>query len=175
MKYLVRFFVIILITICTTTSKSENLSIVFIDMDKVMNETVAGKSIVEQLEKIHKINIAEFKKIEDKLKSEETIILSKKNILSNDEYIKEINLLKKKINDYKEKRKQKIDLVAKKKSEVTLKLLKELNPILADYSKKNNISIIMRKKDLVIAKSHLDITNEIIDLVNSKVKKIKLN
>ena len=81
----------------------------------------------------------------------------------------------KKINDYKEKRKQKIDLVTKKKSEGTLKLLNELNPILADYSKKNNISIIMRKKDLVIARSDLDITIEIIDLVNTKVKKIKLN
>ena len=62
MKYLVRFFVIILITIYTTTSKSENLLVVYIDMDKVMNETVAGKSIVDQLEKIHNTNIAEFKK-----------------------------------------------------------------------------------------------------------------
>ena len=175
MKYLVRFFVIILITIYTTTSKSENLLVVYIDMDKVMNETIAGKSIVEQLEKIHNTNIAEFKKIEDKLKNEETTILSKKNILSNDEYIKEINLLKSKINNYKEKRKKKIDSVAKKKSEGTLKILKLLNPILADYSTKNNISIIMRKKDLVIARSDLDITIEIIDLVNSKVKKIKLN
>ena len=43
------------------------------------------------------------------------------------------------------------------------------------YSKENNISIIMRKKDLVIARSDLDITIQIIDLVNSKVKKIKLN
>ena len=164
-----------MITIYTTTSKSENLSVAFIDMDKVMNETIAGKSIVEQLEKIHNTNIAEFKKIEDKLKNEETAILSKKNILSNEEYIKEINLLKKKINDYNEKRKQKIDLAAKKKSEGTLKILKLLNPILADYSTKNNISIIMRKKDLVIARSDLDITIQIIDLVNSKVKKIKLN
>ena len=175
MKYLVRFFVIILITIYTTTAKSENLLVVYIDMDKVMNETIAGKSIVEQLEKIHNTNIAEFKKIEDKLKNEETAILSKKNILSNEEYIKEVNSLKKKINDYKEKRKKIIDSVAKRKSEATINLLKELNPILADYSKKNNISIIMCKKDLVIAKSNLDITIEIIDLVNSKVKEIKLN
>jgi len=53
--------------------------------------------------------------------------------------------------------------------------LKELNPILADFSKKNNISIILRKKDLIIARSDLEITNQIIELVNSKVKKIKLN
>ena len=175
MKYLVKFFVIILITFCTTTLKSENLLVVYIDMDKVMNETVAGKSIVDQLEKIHNINIAEFKKAEDDLKSEEALILSKKNILSNEEYVKEVNSLKKKINDYKEKRKKTIDSVAKKKSEATISLLKQLNPILADYSKKNNISIIMRKKDLIIARSDLDITLQIIDLVNSKVKKIKLN
>ena len=56
-----------------------------------------------------------------------------------------------------------------------MNLLKQLNPILAEYSKNNNISIIMRKKDLVIARSDLDITIQIIELVNSKVKKIKLN
>ena len=32
-----------------------------------MNKTNAGKSISQELEKIHKANIAEFKKIEDKL------------------------------------------------------------------------------------------------------------
>ena len=63
----------------------------------------------------------------------------------------------------------------KKKIDGTKKLLKEINPILADYSNKKNISVILRKKDIVIAKTDLDITNEIIELVNSKVKKINLN
>ena len=63
----------------------------------------------------------------------------------------------------------------KKKIDGTKKLLKEINPILADFSKKKDISVIMRKKDIVIAKTDLDITNEIIQLVNSKVKKINLN
>ena len=175
MKYLVRFFVIILITICTTISKSENLLVVYINMNKVMNETIAGKSIVEQLDKIHQKNISEFDKIESKLKTEESTILAKKNILSDEDYIKEINTLKNKIKNYNEERKIKIDSVTKKKAKGTSELLKQINPILADYSKKNNIAIILRKKDLVIARSNLDITNEIIDLVNSKVKKIKLN
>ncbi len=50
-----------------------------------------------------------------------------------------------------------------------------ITPILENYSKSNDISIILRKKDIVIAKTNLDITNEIIELVNSKVKKINLN
>ena len=60
MKYLVKFFVIILITFCFNTLKAENISIVYINMDKVMNETSAGKSLKDQLEKIHKENISEF-------------------------------------------------------------------------------------------------------------------
>ena len=175
MKYLVRIFVIIFLSIYSTTARSQTISIVYIDIDKVMNQTIAGKSIKEQLEKIHKANISEFNETENKLKAEETDLLSKKNILSNEEYNKEVNLLKKKINNYKEQRKKKIDYVNKKKADATALLLKELNPILAEYSKQNNISIILRKRDLIIARSDLEITEKIIDLVNSKVKKIKLN
>ena len=61
MKYLERFFVIILITICSI-SKAENLSIVYLDMDKAMNQSIVGKSLNSQLDKIHKTNLEEFKK-----------------------------------------------------------------------------------------------------------------
>ena len=65
MKYLVRFFVIILITFYSITlAKADSFSLVYINMDKVMNETIAGKYLIKQLEKIHKKNIEEFKKIE---------------------------------------------------------------------------------------------------------------
>ena len=176
MKYLVRFFVIISITFCTTITKAdENFTIVYINMEKVFNESLAGKSLIKQLEDIHKNNINGFKKTEKVLKSEEELILSQKNILSEDEYNKKVFLLKKKINEYKDNRKKIINSVSKKKVEGTAKLMKEIEPILTDFSKKNSISIILKKKDIVIAKTELDITNEIIKLVDSKVKEIVLN
>ena len=176
MKYLVKFFVIILITICTNLSiAEENKSIVYINMEKVMNESTAGKSLITQLEKIHKGNLKEFKKIEQEIKDEEKLILNQKNILSKDEYNKKISLFRKKFDSYKKNRQEKIESVSKKKVEATKKLLSELNPLLADYSKNNGISIILRKKDIVIAKTSLDISDEIIELLNSKIKKIKLN
>ena len=175
MKHLVSFFVIILITFSFNNAKSEDLLVAYINMEKVMNETIAGKSLIQQLEKIHNKNIAEFNKTEENLKKQESSILSQKNILSEEEYKIKVNMLKDKISLYNKKRKEKIDSVAKKKIEATASLLKEINPILADYSKKKGISIIFRKKDIVLAKSNLEITAEIIELVNSKVKKIKLN
>ena len=101
-----------------------------------MNETIAGKYLVEQLEEIHKSNIKEFKKIEENLKKEETSILSQKNIISTDEYNKKVDELKNKISNYKKNRQKKIDSISKKKIDATSKLLKEITPILADYSKK---------------------------------------
>ena len=176
MKYPVKFFVIILITFCfSIVSANESTSIVYIDMDKVMNKSLAGKSLKEQLEKIHQLNIVEFKKAEDSIKSEENKIMSQKNILSDDEFNKKMNSLKEKINNYKKNRKEKIDSVAKMKVEATNKFFEKLNPILTDYSKKNNISIILRRKDIVIAKTDLDITDKIISLIDTNIKKIDLN
>ena len=58
---------------------------------------------------------------------------------------------------------------------VSDKILKEINPILTDFSKKRDISVIMRKKDIVIAKTDLDITNEILKIVDKKINKLKVN
>ena len=53
MKYHVRFFVIILITCCITIANANEFSsIVYINMDKVMKKSAAGKSLIEQLEKM---------------------------------------------------------------------------------------------------------------------------
>ena len=56
MKYTVKFFVIILITICSI-SKAENLSIVYLDMEKELNQSIAGKYLKSQLDKKHKANL----------------------------------------------------------------------------------------------------------------------
>ena len=116
MKHLVSFFVIILITFCFNNVKSEELLVAYINMEKVMNETIAGKSLIQQLEKIHNKNIAEFNKTEENLKKQESSILSQKNILSEEEYKINVSMLKDKISVYNKKRKEKIDSVAKKKN-----------------------------------------------------------
>ena len=53
-------------------------------------------------------------------------------------------------------------------------LLKLINPILLKYSDEKEISIILQKKDLVVAKTELDITKDIIKIVNVQVKELKI-
>lgn len=174
MKYFLRFFFIIFIIFYSSSSYSENL-IVFLDMDKIMLQSKSGKSITIQLEKLHKNNITIFKQKEEELKNKETSIVSQKNVLSNEEFEKKINLLRKEANEYRIKRRDLINSLTKKRVDAQNKLIKTINPILADYSKKNSISMIIQKKNIIIGKSELEITDSILEILDKSLKTIDLN
>ncbi len=174
MKYFLRFFFIIFIIFYSSSSYSENL-IVFLDMDKIMLQSKSGKSITIQLEKLHKNNITTFKQKEEELKNKETSIVSQKNVLSNEEFEKKINLLRKEANEYRIKRRDLINSLTKKRVDAQNKLIKTINPILADYSKKNSISMIIQKKNIIIGKSELEITDDILEILDKSLKTIDLN
>ena len=53
-------------------------------------------------------------------------------------------------------------------------ILNAINELLTDYSSKNNISLIVDKKNIIIGKTELDVTNIILDLLNKKIKKVDL-
>ena len=171
-KYL-RYFLIIIPMLYQNMAQSNN-NIYFIDIDFVMNNSLAGKSIIKELDEINKSSQNKFKKIEKNLLDEEKKIISKKNILSKQEYLKEAELFKKKVEDYKLSRNKKINDISVMKNNSQKKLTKILTPILAEYAKKNSISYIIPKQNIIIGKSELDLTKAIIEILNSKIKKINL-
>ena len=174
MKYFLRFFFAIFIIFYASNSYSESL-IVFLDMNKIMLQSKAGKSITVELEKLHKKNITTFKQKEEELKKKETSIVSQKNVLSNEEFEKKINTLREEANEYRIKRRDLINSLTEKRVEAQNKLIKTLNPILADYSKKNSISMIIQKKNIIIGKTELEITDEILEILDKSLKTIDLN
>ena len=140
-----------------------------------MLKSKAGKSITVELEKLHKNNITTFKQKEKELKNKETSIVSQKNVLSNEEFEKKINSLRKEANEYRIQRRDLINSLTEKRVEAQNKLIKTLNPILADYSKKNSISMIIQKKNIIIGKSELEITDDILEILDKSLKTIDLN
>jgi len=173
MKRFFKFF-FVFILFFNTNVYSESL-IAFIDMNKLMNESNAGKSISQQLEKKHKKNIDFFKKKEKELKSKESSIISQKNVLSKEDFEDKILKLRNEASSYRTKRTELIDSLTKNRVEATNKLINTIHPILLDYSSKNSISIVMQKKNIIIGKNELDITKDILTILNKKIKKIDLN
>ena len=148
--------------------------IVYIDVDFIMSNSKVGKYVSKKIEEGHKKNISSFKKIEDDLKKEEAKIVKKRSVLSSEDFQKEITKLREKANDYRILRKEKIDKITKQRLSATAKIIKELRPILAEYSDKNSISIIVEKKNIIIGKSELDVTKDILILLDEQIKKISL-
>ena len=155
-------------------SLSHEKSIVYIDLNKIMNNSIAGKSITSQLESNHKENISKFKNIEEELKKEETEIISQKNVITKEEFEKKIIDLRDKANKFRKERNENINRLNNQRLEVTSKMITLVRPILSEFSDKNSISLIIDKKNIIIGKTLLDITDDILKIVDEKIKKISL-
>ena len=125
-----------------------NNDIYYVDMDYLMNNSLAGKSIIKKLDKKTKFNKKKFEETEENLKKEETSIISKKNVLSKKDYLKEVELFKKKVEDYKKSRNKTINQISRIKNDAQSTLVKTLTPILTDYAKNNSISYIIPKNNI---------------------------
>jgi len=148
--------------------------IAFIDMDKVISASKSGSSILKQLSDLKKKNLKFLKDEEKKFKEKEIKLISQKNIISETDFKNKVNELKSEIKNYNQNRNKILADFNKLKIDNTNNLLKLINPILAKFSNDKEIAIILQKKDLVVAKSELDITDEVIKIVNSEVKEFKI-
>ena len=156
-------------------SLSHEKSIVYIDLNKIMNNSIAGKSITSQLENNHKKNISKFKNIEEELKKDEAQIISQKNVITKEEFEKKIIDLRDKANKFRKERNANINNLNNQRLEATSKMITLVRPILSEFSDQNSISLIIDKKNIIIGKTLLDITDDILKIVDEKIGKIQLD
>ena len=164
-KFIFVFFLYFFFNINTANS---NTSTVFIDIDFILNNSILGKQILLDLEKLNKKNIDNIREKENTLKIKRDKINSQKNILSKEQIEKEIVLLNEDfkkynieknnlLNDFKNQKKQKLD-----------NFLKKINPLIHEYMKKNSIDIILDQRQIFIGNVNKDITEKILKIVNQK-------
>ena len=143
-KILFSFLIILYFTINTNLAKAEK--IVYIDMDKIMQISKAGKAAISKINDQKKKDVSKFQKIEKDLKSKEEDLITKKNVISAEEFNKKLNDLTKEINNYRTLRQEAIDLSTKSRLNASADFAEKIKPILADYAAENNIDMIIKKK-----------------------------
>ena len=170
-KYIKVIFFALITLFLSTQSKAE-IKIVFIEMDTVIRESLVGKSLAKQLDKIDVKNKKYFKEYRKKLALEKDKIKAQKNILSKEEYEKKVVTLNEDFEKFKIDGNKKINLLKLKRENAMKKILDELNILLSEYSEKNDLAFIIDQKNIIIGKTDLNITNEILKLLDLKLKKI---
>jgi outer membrane protein len=164
----------ILVIFFFTNQVFSEQKIAFIDMDKVISTSKSGSSILKQLTDLNNKNLKFLKVEEKKFQEKEAKLISQKNIISETDFKNKVNELKSEIKNYNKNRNKMLADFNKLKIDNTNSLLKLINPILLKFSNDKEIAIILQKKDLVVAKTQLDITDEVIKIVNSEVKEFKI-
>tara|TARA_X000000950_G_scaffold285092_1_gene389912 strand:+ start:1551 stop:2069 length:519 start_codon:yes stop_codon:yes gene_type:complete len=165
----------ILLLILTISPGYSNEKIVYLDVEKIMQESKAGKSLVSQFKKKREVSISNFKKREKEIIDKEKKLISQKNILSKEEFEKKLRELRTDISNYQKERSKKSNEITQSRIKASSNLINRLSPILEEYSKKNSIRIIVQKKHIVMGKKEDDITKDIMEIVNQKIKSIKID
>ena len=142
----------------------------FADIDLIIQNSEIGKKTLSKIEKINKSNIEKITNFQKQLKDRENEIKIKKNIISEEEFKKEVENLKNQLAEFNKKK----DLMVKefsdlKKNELEA-LFDKINPIIQNYMKENSIEILMNSKNIFIGNIKSDLTQVLINEINSKVE-----
>ena len=78
------------------------------------------------------------------------------------------------VKDYQVNRKKLNKKLLENKKKYTSEILKLLNPLLTNYVEKNDILIVLEKKNILIGIKSLDITSNLLELINNETKKRNL-
>ena len=147
----------------------------FLDFKLILDQSEAGKKANKLLKSQLNQGIKKLKERENQLQKEEKEIIQQKKILSAEEYKKKITALRTKVTKLQKDRNSILDSIAKKRNKARKQVLESLNPIVKNYMVEKKIKIVLDKKSILLGDENLDITKDIMSLLNQKLKSINLN
>jgi len=142
--------------------------VVFIDIDFLIESSIFGKKISQDLNKNYNNDKKKINSIEKKLIEQENEIKKVQNIISKEELNVKILKLREDIKIFDTKKKNTAKKFNDAKSAKVKDFFDKINPLISDYMEKKSIDIIIEKKNIFIGKNTHDITNEILEIINSK-------
>ena len=165
-----KILIFILLNILTFNSKAE---IVYIDISFILNSSDVGKNLNNYIETIKNQNSIKYEKIENDLVNKEKSLIAQQNILDKEQFQKKLKKLTSEVQKYRSDKKVSLDELNNIKINKTKEILSALNPIITKYADENSISIVIPKKNIVVGRKNLDITNQIIKLLNNNITKLE--
>ena len=169
MKFFFKYFLILLVSLLIfQISKAEQI-LKYANIDQVIKETKVGSNMISKINEIDKANIKKLNTYEEELKSIENEIKLKKNIISDQEFEKEVNNLKKKVADFNNEK----NLMVKNFNEIKKKELQiffdMINPIVQNYMNEQSIDILFNSNHIFMGNKNSDLTKQLIDEINKRL------
>lgn len=173
-----KLFITKLLILFTILFAQSNLSAevpYYIDFKLILNQSIAGKKAQDFLKNKLEKGLKKFSDQEKNLLNEEKKIIEQKKLIKPEEYKQKVDALRSKVINLQKERNTLIKSVSNKRSKARNELLKNLNPVISEYMQEKKIRMVVDKKSILLADKNLDITNEIMELLNKRLKSINLD
>jgi Skp family chaperone for outer membrane proteins len=168
-------FVFTIVTSFSFVSKSfAETKIAVVDVQRLLGDSNAAKSIQEQLIDQKKLFDKDLDKVKSKLENLEKDIISRKDSLSEEQLLKEKQKFEAELLEANKKVQKRGNELEQAASVATLKLRAAIVKIVAEISDAENYTMVVTKQNVILAEKELDITEKVMDKLNKSVKTIKL-
>jgi len=168
-------FLIIILFFFSSNHLLASEKIMFIDVNYIFSNSVAGKDITNKVKTDFDKSQKNLEILKNKLINDEKKLINQKNILSKEEFEKNLFDLKNEMDEFNNQRiklNSEID-VYRNKLQSSFSL--ELSNIIQKYANENNIDLIIDKNTILVGKNVLDATKDVLELFDKNIKKININ
>jgi|TARA_B100000131_G_scaffold169769_1_gene164021 Skp family chaperone for outer membrane proteins len=173
MKYIKIFLIICFFNTHAFSNENEiKFPIRYIDINLIVNDSLVGKKIRKIITDENNKLKNKHKKREEELRNKKNEILSKKNILNEKDFENEVNQHQQNVEKYHSNKRNDLEKLNKKNIELSKNFMVKIDEIVINYAKENSIDLLLKKDALIVSNSQLDISKDILDEVNKKIKKI---
>ena len=121
------FFIVVILLLSINNLKAED-KVAYLDIDYILTNTLAGKSLLKSLKQNEEIKISKFKSSDENFKNEEKKILAKKKLISNEQLRNELKQLQIKFQDYQKKKNKELEILKKKRNTNIINFINLINP-----------------------------------------------
>lgn len=167
------FFALFLMT--PSMAAAVELKVAVVDVEKILNDSKAGKSIQEQLNTRRESFQKEFSARENNLVNVEKTLIEQKKSMAAEEFEKKRKEFEKQFLETRnlfQKRRNSLD---KGLGDVLTQLRKNIIQVTAEVADEENYQMVLTRDSVVIVQKEMDITQKVLDRLNKKVSDIKLD
>ena len=167
-----KFFTFLFFFLFSFNTYAENIAT--IDFNKIFSESISYNNFLNKMNTYKETKMKEFQDIEKKLLQEKDEIDEEKIILSNDEFNKKISIHQNNVREYQKK----VDAINQEmfnKNENAKILIKnDVIKISQKIAIDNDITIIFDASNYVIAVKTIDLTEKIIEILNTNPNELNI-
>lgn len=150
----------------------EKQNIVVVNIQQIMRDATAAKSVREQLESKQKSFQADITKKEEELQKEDQELAKKQSVLSKEAFAEKAKAFRSKATEVQKEVQAKKALLDNAFERALNDIQKAVNEIITEMAKEKGFTLALPSSQVLYADDKMDVSKEVLDRLNKKLPKL---